>query len=191
MTGADAREPFEFSRAYIISRFKEHWGLAEEFCEAFLSAFGLRSDIAIVDTRKLKFAIDSAYQDIARYKDYHQKNPEEDLLDCTKRCAFLVKWILKFKPIVLIDANITDDDVDYIELVNEAFCLYLFEIHLSSEISFDIMISEDKVRHLAYDMMYRNITVDGWISIFTLFKECVYPVNLAGQVPFISPLPAA
>lgn len=180
---------FEFDTAYIIDRYLEHWDLAEEFCEAFMTSLDLPVDYAVVDVRRLKFAVESAYQDIARYKQYHQENPQTDLLDCTKRCAYLLKWIVKFKPIATRGDDIDNEQLDFAELINEAFALYLFDIHLSDEIGEDIGLSILKVQQLAYDLMYRQISVDGWISIFQMLKDCCVPKNLAGVVPFLEFVP--
>lgn len=191
MPQATAREPFEFSKEYIKERFLEHWELAEDFGEHFASALGAKPGSVFVDTRKLKFSVESTYQDIARYKDYHQKSPEKDRLDCTKRCSFFIKWLGKFKPISVSSNEITDDSLDYVELVNEAFSLYLFEQHLSEETGVEIVLSEVKARQFAYDLMYRQISVDGWIAILQLIKECVTEETGIRMPSFIELLEAA
>lgn len=180
---------FEFPTDYIKDRFLEHWGLAEKFCPAFLECFKLDSEHAKIDPRRLKFAVESAYQDIARYKEYHQTDPENELLDCTKRCAYLLKWIIKFKPIQTSNVDFENESLDYAELINEAFALYLFDIHLSNEIGEDVGLSETKIRQFAYDLLYRQISVDGWIAIFQILKECCVPDNFADKVPFMDLTP--
>lgn len=186
-----AHAAFQFSKEYIKERYLEHWGFAEQFGEAFAFELGADPNSVFIDARKLKFAVESTYQDIARYKDYHHENPETDKLDCTKRCAYFIKWIVKFKPIGLVRGEISDDSLDYVELVNEAFALYLFDLHLSDEMNLEVAISVEKARQFAYDLMYRNISVDGWIAIFTLIKDCVQ-LDVGIQLPsFIEIIEAA
>jgi hypothetical protein len=187
----DGGDPFEFSREYIKERFLEHWTLAEQFGCVFLESNGVPPDLFEVDTRRLKFAVESAYQDIARYKDYHQEDPANSLLDCTKRCAYLVKWIVRFKPIVVKNVQFENEDLDYVELINEAFVMFLFDLHLSDEVQRDVGLTEPKIQHFAYDLLYRQISVDGWIAIFQLLKDCCYPEALEGTVPFIEAMPAS
>jgi hypothetical protein len=183
--------PFEFQPEYIKARFLDHWILAEQFCPPFAGSFGLSDDCFMISTRKLKLVIESAYQDIARYKQYHQDDPYNERLDCTKRCAFLLKWLVRFKPIQLADSDIETEQLDYAELINEAFALYLFDIHLSDELGMDVCLSEQKTQQFAYDLLYRQISVDGWIAIFQLIKEACTPENLASSAPFIENLPTS
>ncbi len=194
---------FSYTQEEINSRFIDHWEFAEDFLEGMLQSFGKNEAIDeysadensfrfFIDTRRLFLAVDSTYQDIARYKDYHQSNPWVERLDCTKRCAYFLKWIPRFKPISIHKARssneqLNDTDLDRLELLNEFLAIYLFELHLSDEIGIDIALSDEKLRHFAYDLLYRNISKDGWISILQLIKESCFPKFIKG-VPFVSKL---
>lgn len=180
---------FQFSKDYVVKKYLDHWGLAEDFCTHFLEAFGVKSGMAEIDPRRLKLAVESAYQDIARYKDFHQKDPATELLDCTKRCAFLLKWIIKFKPIEIRNVDFENETLDYVELVNETFALYLFDVHLSDELKFDVGIAQSKIHQFAYDLLYRQISTDGWIAIFQLLKDTCFPQNVSEHVPFMEVFP--
>lgn len=185
---------FEFSKSTITNRFVNHWELADDFIEGFLSdkKHTRPGTKIIVNKRRLYLAIESTYQDIARYKNYHQDDPWNDPLDCVKRCAYIVKWIIKFKPLAAEAEDRENPDIanihlDELEIINELFAIYLFEFHLSNEVDIDVVLSEDKQFELAYDLIYRQISVDGWIAIFQLFKDCCFPKWIRG-VPFISKL---
>jgi hypothetical protein len=185
---------FEFSKAEIQSRIVDHWEFADDFIEAYMGAHEIDpSEVRIiVSQRRLAMATDSAYQDIARYKNYHLKEPWSAKLDCIKRSAYLLKWISRFKPLMVVSALGEDPDInnlkaDYLELANEFFCLYLFEMHLSQEIGIDVALSDQKGKELAYDLLYRGINVEGWIGLFQMVKDCAYP-NLLSEVPFIERL---
>jgi hypothetical protein len=191
-------ERFEFSDTEIDQRIADHWEFAEDFTQSMLDT---RPDLEdkidfVVNRRRLKIATSSAYQDIARYKDYHQKDPWNDNLDCVKRSAFLLKWVLKIKPIQIIgdngiDADISQFGIDDLETINEMFALYLFELHLSDEIGTDIALSEQKMAELSYDLLYREISVDGWIAIFQMVKDCCDPKispRIRYKAPYIDKL---
>lgn len=80
--------------------------------------------------------------------------------------------------------NLRNRDIDELEIINELFVLYLFELHLSDEMKINLALSESKAFQLAYDLLYRQVNVDGWISIFQLIKDCCYPKFVKG-VPFL------
>tara|TARA_R110002094_G_scaffold201460_1_gene172942 strand:- start:1075 stop:1686 length:612 start_codon:yes stop_codon:yes gene_type:complete len=171
---------FEFSDELVGERFLDNWTLAENFLEAWEKVCAPGDGIehaqfSISDTRMF-LAVSSAYQDIARYKDYHQTSPETQKLDATKRCAFLVKWILKFKPINIVrPPRLSDDDpgsLDQFELINEDFAIFLAEVHMSEDLGLDFEFSELKRTQIMYDMVYREIGADGWMAFFQLVKDC-------------------
>lgn len=205
---------FEYAQEDIDGYFVTAWDLAESFIEGIYSDSerDLGNIEIYIDTRRLFLAIDSTYQDIARYKNYHQEDPWEERLDCTKRCGYFMKWIPKFKPIVVrlhkrdasedpVSANASlepmEEDVfndemenqetDELQVLNEMFVIYLFELHLSDEIEDDIVLSEKKIKEWAYDLLYRNISRDGWINILQTIKECCTP-EIIEKVPFLEKL---
>lgn len=190
---AQAKRYFDYTPEEINDRFVDHWELAEHFVTGFLCASGRGgSNLAIdVNPRRLRLVIASAYKDVARYKNFHQRDPWVERLDCVKRCAYLAKWIVRVKPLIVIgdESDLANDvdqaNLDEAELINEFFVLYLFENHLSTEIGKNISLSLDKAWDLAYDLIYREISVDGWISIFQLVKDCCAPKIVKG-VPFIT-----
>lgn len=186
---------FEYSEKELIDRFIDHWEFSDDFIFGFLAA-SERENSALqitVNPRRLWLAIASAYKDIARYKNFHQSDPWEERLDCVKRCAYLVKWIIRIKPVAVTGLNkdlenVTNPELDHAEIINELFSIYLFEIHLSDEIDRNIAVSDEKLFELAYDLIYRNISVDGWIAIFQLIKDCCSPKIVPG-VPFVKRMP--
>jgi hypothetical protein len=190
----DRRAAFEFPKEQIQQRIVDHWEFADDFREAFLDVQNVdpNENQIVVSQRRMAMATESAYQDIARYKNYHQKDPSNTKLDSVKRSAYLAKWMCRFKPLMVVsaigsDPDIRDKNIDELELVNEFFCLYLFEVHLSQEVGFDIALSDRKGAELAYDLLYRGISVEGWIAIFQLIKDCCFP-KFIKSTPFIEKL---
>lgn len=190
---ATARRYFQFSQSVIDARVVDCWEMADDFIERVFSPASLGDDSIelAVSPRRLKIAVESAMQDIARYKNYHQSNPWKQKLDCTKRCAYLTKWLNRYKPIVIKGFDTDDDHVDpnvldMLQITNEMFCLYVFEVHLSEEINKDVALSEGKLYELAYDLLYRDIGPDGWIAIYQLIKDCCVPKAI--RAPFLSRL---
>jgi hypothetical protein len=181
-TVSSSKTFFEFTIEEMQKRVVDHWEFADDFIDAYTTAYGidqLESRI-VVNRRRLAMATESAYQDIARYKIYHQRDPWNSKLDSVKRSAYLSKWICRFKPLVVIsasghDPDLNDEELDDVELVNEFFCIFLFETHLSQEIGYDVGLSDRKGAEFAYDLLYRVIGVDGWIAIFQLVKDCCHP----------------
>ena len=187
----EEKRHFEYSSAEIDDRFVDHWEFADDFIVGFLSAPEREESKLQVDVnpRRLRLAIASAYKDIARYKNFHQDDPWTERLDCVKRAAYLVKWIMQVKPIAVTGIEDTGQDIenselDEVEIINELFAIHLFELHLSDEIEKNIALSDDKLFELAYDLIYRHISVDGWIAIFQLIKDCCSP-KIAKGVPFV------
>ena len=181
-----SRRIFEYSEEDIKNRFVDHWCFAENFIDAYLSDEDFIVEVKL-NVRRLYLSISSAYQDIARYKNYHQNNPWDEKLDYTKRCAYFMKWIPRFKPIQIFykdEADINNWSIDELEFLNELFSIYLFELHLSDEIGRDVALSEKKIKDLTYDLLYRNISVDGWIAIFQLIKELSIS-DAIDYVPFL------
>lgn len=188
---APKKANFEYSAEEINDRFVDHWEFADDFLAGFLAA-PEREDSKLqieVNPRRLRLAIASAYKDIARYKNFHQDDPWKERLDCVKRSAYLVKWIMQVKPIAVsgLDGDAQDienAELDEVEIINELFAIHLLELHLSDEIEKNIALSDDKLFELAYDLIYRHISVDGWIAVFQLIKDCCSPKIVKG-VPFV------
>jgi hypothetical protein len=182
---------FEYSAEEINDRFVDHWEFADDFITGFLAAPERENSKLQIDVnpRRLRLAIASAYKDIARYKNFHQDDPWTERLDCVKRSSYLVKWIVQVKPVTVTgldgDAqDIENFELDEIEIINELFAIHLYELHLSDEIYKNIALSDDKLFELAYDLIYRHVSVDGWIAVFQLIKDCCSPKIVKG-VPFV------
>lgn len=188
------RKLFTFSKTTIRRHFVDHWSFAEHFLGGLLT-LDQRTDNKFanasitIDPRKLFLTIESAYQDIARYKNYHQVDPFHQKLDAVKRSAFLIKWIVRFKPITVSSKDeerlLDDINLDTLEVLNELFALYVCEVHLSNEVARDISFSVDKKFELAYDLIYRQISSDGWIAIFQMVKDCCHSQAVIKSVPFL------
>lgn len=87
------RRAFLFPTHILEGRFIDLWKWAESYVEAFNRRFGTTVEINL---RKLYMAVISAYDDIARFKNYHFEDPEKKKSDGIKRAAYLTKWICRF-----------------------------------------------------------------------------------------------
>ena len=175
-------EEFEFTAALVQERLVDHALIAQHFLDAIENDLKSRkADENVtfeIDLRRLYLAIGSAYQDIARYKVYHQANAENKKLDSNKRSAFLVKWIVKFKPIMprLKDGDgvgYEDTTLDAYQAINEEYAITVAEIHLSEEKDFDFAFTEFEKSSMAYDLLYRDISTDALITYFSTISHCV------------------
>ncbi|MEL6610156.1 MAG: hypothetical protein AAFO93_14710, partial [Pseudomonadota bacterium] len=93
---------FDFPDGYVADRIAEHWHMSEKFIRSFENKyFGKRDEGPLVGINEGRFllAVSSAYRDILRYKIYHQEDPETEKLDCVKRCAYLLKWFMRIRPL--------------------------------------------------------------------------------------------
>ena len=90
-----------FTEQDLEKRFSDIYAIAIEFCEVFGKEFGDEfGALPKVDPGRLYLTVMSAFDDIARYKTYHLKNPQIQKSSAIKRAAFLTKWILHFSPLV-------------------------------------------------------------------------------------------
>lgn len=97
----------------------------------------------------LRNAVESYFCDLQHSKDFH----DIELADRHKVAAFTIKWIVKSRPIQLIET--ASPNSRYILLVNEIFALMAGLIHLSADIP---KISSPMFRSLLYTL--HNRTVD-------------------------------
>ena len=169
-------EKFEFSKEVIESRYLDHWYLAENFQEQTEENFSIQTT---VDSRRLFASIYSAYEDIARYKNYHLTNPAKQKSDAVKRTAFLTKWICRFKPILVEGGSCSVEElrektqIDCGLLVNELFALYVTTVNLSVQIGRDFALTEEKQYDIAYDLLFRHINEDSLLMAYQAILEHV------------------
>jgi hypothetical protein len=164
---------FEFTPAELEDRFVDHFKLARDYADAIGQEFNVSIGIS---KRRLYLTIISAYEDIARYKNYHLDDPFHQKSDAIKRASYLTKWICRFKPLVVQEGTLDDiasANIDKTLIVNELFALHLAAVHLSVDAKRNFIISEIKSYEIAYEMMFRHLSEDSYLLVFQMIMDHV------------------
>lgn len=130
-----------------------------------------------VNTSALYIAVKSAYDDIERYKIYHQEDPQRHKSNSVKRVAYLTKWIVKTRPIQYTPVSGAKDLIPL--LANAGYALTVSRSHISGEIKKEFFFSSEKMTEFVYDLTYREITGDALLAIFQNYYDL-----LLGKSPF-------
>ena len=145
----------------LNDRYNEHYAMAADFVDGVYGRFGTSLRL---NPNSLYIAIKSAYDDIERYKLYHQNNPHDDKSNSVKRAAYLSKWIMKCRPVEYVTPVADPKDITAL-LVNAYLCIIFMRYHIEAEVGKDFVVTEDKECEIVYDLTYREITGDGLLSI--------------------------
>lgn len=133
----------------------------------------------------------STYYDIARHKAFHFPDPVKNKSDAVKRAAYFAKWILKFRPITVIDHETVDDPParnEALMLLNEHLALEWGLVCIAKEQGLVDLYFTKKVRmDMLYYFHFRELTTDGFLSIFQLVND----LACAGQPNPIIEFPVA
>jgi hypothetical protein len=160
--------PLELLREH----FADHYAWAEIYVEQINNRFQTR---LFVNPSALYVAVKSAYDDIERYKLYHQENPIEQKSNSVKRVAYLCKWVVKSRPIHYTADHDIKNAVPFI--ANAGYALALARAHISAEIKKEFFFTLDKEAELIYDLSYREVTGDGLLAIFQNFHDLLLGVQ--------------
>jgi hypothetical protein len=116
--------------------------------------------------------VESYFQDVDRYKQYHFKDPGGSLINEAKRSALTVKWLMRVKPIYVHNSfSISDDNVnsfdydDYSIIMNELFAIFVAECFLA------VSFSDGKFGELLYMLRYRNPDEYALMGIFQVIMD--------------------
>jgi hypothetical protein len=103
----------------------------------------------------LYIAVKSYFSDIYRFKLYSNSK----LANTEKKCAYLIKWISKIKPIQIYPHVELKDISTEIIYVNSEFALYIGMIffYLKKGINIFKFISKEFYKELLYTCFYRDI----------------------------------
>lgn len=119
----------------------------------------------IIDVKISNFLFEhiakSYYLDITKYKKFH--NYQDDI-NCYKVSSYLVKWILKIKPMFIINPGITIEEKNVSLKINEVFAFEMACIicKISSK-----DISKNTKDRIIYNLHYRDYNV----GIFNILLE--------------------
>jgi len=119
----------------------------------------------------LYVAVKSAYDDIERYKLYHQENPIGQKSNSVKRVAYLIKWIVKTRPIQYQSGEDLKNAIPFI--ANAGYALALARAHMAAEVRREFHFTLNKEMEIIYDLSYREITGDGLLAIFQNFYDII------------------
>jgi hypothetical protein len=120
--------------------------------------------------------VQSAYDDIKRYKMYHLEDFQKNKSDAAKRAAYFTKWILKLRPIMvnhdrsyLAAAEKTKDRSLFL---NEFLAISWGLDNLAAEQGIQgIRLRRRALANILYDFHFREINGDGLIALFLLLSD--------------------
>ena len=169
-----------FTQQDLEKRFSDTYAIAIEFCEFFGDEFGAPPK---VDPDRLYLTVISAFDDIARYKTYHLKNPSIQKSSAIKRAAFLTRWILHFSPLVCdVDTlnNLKTNDLGGHVLINTYFALHLAFTNIQDHSGSNFALSNAHYYELVYDLTYRGLSAEALILHYQTLSELLIANDLSG-----------
>lgn len=140
----------------------EAYSLLREFAIKFEKGMGDENGSTILIDYDALWNLSRSYvDDVGRYAAYH----ETEVPDQARRCAYMVKWLMKFRPIVVMD--IKDRKKEEIRTValmaNELFALMC----VSGMMEFDWNDISERMRTiLLYSLRHRYNSEDTYILFF-------------------------
>ena len=165
----------------IKERFEDFYDIARDFCDDFNLDQSVKAE---VDPTAMYLAVVALYDDVARYKEYHLSDSENQKSNSIKRAVFSVKWIMRFSPIIFprkghvaieksvdndpfFTSNFSDQDV----LVNAVFALHFAFINIELDCGENFRVSSEYYYQILYDLLYRDMSGDALILIFQIISD--------------------
>ena len=137
---------------------KTFYKMADGWADAERAACNLNEDI-------LRMVVNSYFIDMDRKKRFHGIK----WADAHKRAGYMVKWIMRFRPVQIIG-----DATKRVFLANEA--LSIAHALKMLEIS-PLRLSRSVKEHLLYMLRYRTIDPNGLAMSFCLLQEAQAPIG--------------
>jgi hypothetical protein len=174
---------FEFSEEEIQQRFEDFFDIARDFCDSFNRGQSAR---VAVDPFLLFQCVVATYDDIARYKSYHLKNPATQKANAIKRAAYAVKWIIHFSPLIFPQlAHDNEDEAVEVDddavLANVMFAMHFALINLREYAQRSFNLNRELNFEIMYDLLYRNLSPEALM----LFFHNVAELARTGQIEAI------
>jgi hypothetical protein len=152
------------------------WVALDIACEDFVTGLRNTKNKAYAygyDGALLYDALISTYEDIQRYKDWHQDDPANQKSDSIKRAAYFTKWLIRLHPIWVEHKRPyrpSRDDTPL--LLNEKFTLRWAFANLGFELGQKFPVPTKRhLFDLLYLLHYRSVTDDALIQIFQLMYD--------------------
>lgn len=144
--------------------------------KGYAEKYGYRVALDI-NRRLLYLTVVSAYYDIARYKTFHFAGDHTKKSDGVKRAAYFTKWTIRFRPIqcVFLD-DIADADIEsaWVLMLNEHLALEWGSQCLANDGGLPGIRLSGKFRNdLLYTLHYREMNVDGLLSIYQMLSDTI------------------
>lgn len=166
-----------FDTKVLEETYKCFYAFAVEFAKS-ATAYGQENSRKVrvdVSSKLIYEVFVSAYTDIARYKFFHLDDPKNEKSDAVKRSAYSTKWIVRLRPLLVIDQEDIEDQpppYDPLLMINEDFALQWSVLCIAQDNGLDNMYLRRKVyMDLLYDFHFREITGDGWLTIYQLLDD--------------------
>jgi hypothetical protein len=173
-SSSSSKKLFEFSREDLEERFSDLYYSCSVYVERKTSP-----DLKVsFDPAVLRSAVVSAYDDIARYKNYHQGRPYTEKSDAIKRAAYITKWLLRNRPIYTarpLGPDLVLDEDDGNLLYNEFFAIGWSFINMAADLPASpspqglFFPDFDRLRNLVYVLKYRDISSDALMEIYKMY----------------------
>lgn len=141
------------ARCREVLLFKAYHALVEKWNQADREACFFNQQI-------LRTVSESYFKDIERKKAFHGI----EYADAHKRAAYMVKWIMKFRPVQLVVENASPLGL----LANEHYALYFAIRFLKIRPS---AIPPHFYYHLIYSLHYRYYDANSWAMKFYLMEQ--------------------
>lgn len=169
---------------YYYEKARERFEFIVQYSDFFLESlhFDEKVDGQIIYLNVEAF-ITSYFLDVIKFKEYHFNFPDGDgpevdrkvhgekLLNASKVGAFTAKWLLKYKPIVLLPkADIVLDTFEQRDIQDAPFILAL-NIALRSMGVDPREVPEDTYKQLLYHFRFRDYEDRGMILYFDLLLK--------------------
>lgn len=117
----------------------------------------------------------SAYFDIARYKHFHFKDPKNEKSDAVKRAAYFTKWILRLRPLMVIDNERLEDPSpkdDLLAFINEDLAIQWSILSIAQDFSRkDLFLRTQFHADFLYYLRMRELTTDGLLMAYEFLHK--------------------
>ena len=109
----------------------------------------------------LRMVSESYFKDLERKKNFHGIQYADE----HKRAGYMLKWIMRFRPIQLVSENCGVSSL----LANEHFAL---TVALRIVRVAPTKLNRDLYKNLIYALRYRHIDANAWALSFFLLQKC-------------------
>ncbi len=147
-------------------------------CAKFASDFARSANrnVQVLASPKLLYETSlSAYIDIARFKHFHFQDPKNNKSDAVKRAAYFTKWIVRLRPIIVIDQERLEDPPpaeDPLALLNEDLAIQWSALCIAQDHGRkDLFLRTKFHSDFIYYLRMREVTTDGLLMAYEFLHK--------------------